>query len=140
MDADLRSLERLAKTGDLDAAIRWFHLASRTGDLVAIYEAMMLLGELQHPGLMKQLNEINEMLDMLKQMEPPVEDSYEWRSDDSSDPSPFTWGCSSVGRAPHLQCGGQGCDSLQLHSTGINLNAETVGLRFTTVPLLPSDA
>ena len=36
----------------------------------------------------------------------------------------FIWGCSSVGRAPALQAGGQEFESLHLHS-GLNLIPET---------------
>ena len=32
-------------------------------------------------------------------------------------PSNFMWACSSVGRAPHLQCGGRDFDILQVHQS-----------------------
>ena len=42
------------------------------------------------------------------------------------------WGCSSVGRAPALQAGGQGFESLHLHSvsedTGSKVNTSQEGL------------
>lgn len=72
MDTKLRDLERKARSGDPDAAYRYLCETGRTDDLVKQYEAMMLLAEAQHPGLMKQLREINEMLDRVKVQEVDV--------------------------------------------------------------------
>ena len=37
----------------------------------------------------------------------------------------FIWGCSSVGRAPALQAGGQEFESLHLHSTSKDAERKT---------------
>ena len=37
----------------------------------------------------------------------------------------FIWGCSSVGRAPALQAGGQEFESLHLHSTSEDAECKT---------------
>lgn len=76
MDERIRNYERRAKAGDIDAAIAWMMEAVRTGDVQAQWDAMTLLGELQHPGLLKQLEEINDMLDRVEryiEQAPPLE-------------------------------------------------------------------
>ena len=69
MDERYRDLERRAKAGDLEAAHRWLTEAGRLKDYVAIHAAILLIAELQQPGLMKQLREIDEMVQRVKVQE-----------------------------------------------------------------------
>ncbi len=74
MDERIRDLERRGKAGDLEAATRWFLEASRLGDGAASYEAMMLVGELQYPGLFETLEVLKTVEDSIQM--PPVEEGY----------------------------------------------------------------
>jgi len=68
MDQRLRDFERQAKEGDLQAAYQWFTLLgrSRPNDYEAILESMKLIGDLQYPGLMAQIAQIDKMVDAIK--------------------------------------------------------------------------
>ncbi len=83
MDERLRDLERQAKSGDASAAHRWFVEVCRSDDLMQQYEAMMKLCELHHPGLMQQLQEINELLDTIRVQEVEIEPSGKWTTEPS---------------------------------------------------------
>lgn len=74
MDKKIRDLERRARGGDIEAAQLWLHEAARAKDYAAQYEALMLVCELQHPGLMKQLRETEQAIQAVKIQEPPVDD------------------------------------------------------------------
>lgn len=67
MDHRLRELERLARTGDPDAAYRYFIEVCRGGDLVQQHAALLLLCEAQHPELMQQFRELQATLDLVEQ-------------------------------------------------------------------------
>jgi hypothetical protein len=74
MDQDIRNLERRAKNGDLRAAIQWLAAVTRTADIAAQYEAMMLIGELQYSGLLEMADELDRVSKLVQM--PPVEDGY----------------------------------------------------------------
>jgi len=61
MDDRLRDLERRAKAGDLDAATQWYREACRTNDIEMQFESMRLMGELQYPGMMETLRQLEEI-------------------------------------------------------------------------------
>ena len=87
VDQKIRETERRARAGDLNAAQQWLHEASRAGDLMAQYEAMMTLFELQSPGLMKQMREIDEINKITQQVE--IEPPGRWTTDIEIDPELF---------------------------------------------------
>lgn len=61
MDERIRELERQAKAGDLDAAQQWMVEADRAGDKLAWFEAFKLVGELQYPGMMETMRQLEEL-------------------------------------------------------------------------------
>ena len=63
MDERIRGLERQAKTGDLDAALAWFRELNRVDskDYEKLLECMKLIGELQYPGMMETIRELEEL-------------------------------------------------------------------------------
>ena len=67
-------MERRAKEGDLQAAIKWLAAVTRTGDIAAQHEAMLLVGQLQYPGLMKMVDDLKQAEERIQM--PPVEGGY----------------------------------------------------------------
>ena len=66
MDDKLQSSRRkaLASYDEVDA-IAWFRNASRANDMMQVLESMQHLGEVQHPDLMKQVREIDELTKLI---------------------------------------------------------------------------
>lgn len=87
MDTRIRDLERRARSGDLEAARAWFIETGRTGDLQATYDAMMFMVELEQPGLLKQLREIQEIMEISDQVR-RLTDNVSWPA---SGPTPYIW-------------------------------------------------
>jgi hypothetical protein len=83
LDRQIRDLERRAKAGDVDAAYGWLTAAGRINDYLAQYQAMMLLAELQHPGLMEQMAEMKEIMDAVKAVEPQPQVEEIWITNNS---------------------------------------------------------
>lgn len=83
LDQQIRCLERRARSGDVDAAYGWLTAAGRINDHLAQYQAMMLLAELQHPDLMKQMAEMKEIMDAVKAVEPQPQVEEIWITNNS---------------------------------------------------------
>lgn len=75
MDDKIRQLERQARNGDPDAAHKWYVEKMRTAkDIGDQYQTLMAYFELSNPGLMEQLNQINEMVQQVKIQEVEIAD------------------------------------------------------------------